>query len=164
VLGLWTGTVVGLIAALAAGGCAHAPLFVANKSLRIASPKPMAVVAAPVQVSWQTAELPARATQFLVFVDTPPIHPGQSLRALASGDPSCVPKAGCPNAEYLAARDIFLTSRHSVSIPFVAALSGLEGHDALAIHQLTVILLDARGARVGEYAYTMQFRVRQTTT
>jgi hypothetical protein len=123
----------------------------------------MAVVAAPFQVAWRTANLPRDATQFLVFVDDPPIHPGQNLRALANGDPSCVPSAGCPNAAYLAARNVFLTSQHRVTIPFVADLTGIEGHDSLAIHQLTVILLDARGRRVGEYAYTQQFRVRQQT-
>jgi hypothetical protein len=153
-----------VVAVVAVGGCARAPLFTADRSLRFVAPVQMSTVIAPVEVSWRTDHLPLHAAQFLVFIDTPPIHPGQNLRAIASGDPSCVPKAGCPNAAYLAARDVFITTRDRVSVPFVAALSGLEGHDSLAIHQLTVVLVDAHGTRVGEYAYTVQFRVRQTTT
>jgi len=155
---------VGLIAASVSAACAHAPLFSTDRSVRIVSPAPMATVAAPVQVSWHAAHLPTGAAQFVVFVDSPPIHPGQNLRAIASGDASCKPQAGCPDAAYLAARDIFLTKHDDVSIPFVAALSGLEGHDSLAIHEVTVVLVDARGTRVGEYTYSVQFRVRQATS
>jgi hypothetical protein len=145
-----------------ATGCAKAPLFVVNHDVRITTPSQMATVSAPVHVSWRTTKLPSTATQYLVFIDTPPIHPGQSVRAIASGDSSCIAAAGCPNAAYLAARDIFLTRQQSATIPFIAALNGIEGHDALPIHEVTVILIDRAGRRVGEYAYTTQFRVRPT--
>jgi hypothetical protein len=158
----WKRVATCLAAVLTLGGCARSPLFIANHSVQILAPAPLALVSAPLRVAWRVHDLPVGVTQFLLFVDGSPLEPGQNLRALAQGDQSCLETSGCPNASYLAAHDIFLTGRKDVTIPYVAVLSGLEGADSMAIHRATLVLLDRHGDRVGEYAYTVQFRMRQS--
>lgn len=119
-------------------------------------------MAAPVRVTWESRLLPQSASGYAVFVDKAPIHPRQSLRAVAKGDESCLHTRGCPDAAYLRAHDVFLTTATTVTIPYFATLPGAERHDRRPIHEVTVVLVDRSGYRVGEYAYSVQFRLPET--
>ena len=142
-----------------AGGCASQPLWRTDRHVSIVTPQPLQLVSAPMTLSWRTHDLPSSSREFAVFIDRQPIRPGQSLRAIASHDQSCLHTPGCPNAAYLRARNVFLTGATSVSIPYFADVSGIAARDRPSVHQATVILIDASGHRVGEYVYTVQFRV-----
>lgn len=157
-----------LLCGLLLAACARSPLFFSNSRLRIVTPAELATVTLPVHLSWRVKDLPTAAVRYAVFVDPghaapEPIHPGQNLRAVASNDKACLHARGCPDAAYLEAHDIFLTNTQSVTIAYVSDLGGLEKRDPLAVHQATLILISLRGYRVGEYAYTVQFRISKAS-
>ena len=143
----------------AATGCAHAPLWSKNGALKIVAPRELALTGVPVTLRWKTSALPGHTTYFAVFIDRAPVEPGQSLRAVGSSDASCRRTPGCPDATYLRAHDVFLTSANQVTIPYLATLGGIAGRDHPPVHRATIILVNAQGERLGEYAYSVEFRV-----
>ena len=99
---------------------------------------------------------PAR---FAVFVDRAPIRPGQSLRAV--GDDDCRRTPGCPDDEYLRERYVFLTCATSLTLDTLPAKSGTTRTGADDTHDLTIVLVDADGRRLGEAAWTVEFRAEE---
>jgi hypothetical protein len=91
---------------------------------------------------------------FGVFVDRQPMRPGQSLRVF--GDDACKRTRGCPDAHYLAQRRVYVTTEEGLSLD--ALPSHLDRYSGTA-HEITVVLLDADGRRIGEAAYTVEFFV-----
>jgi hypothetical protein len=153
------GGVASSLACLLVAGCAHDPLWRTDQHVTIVAPHQLALASPPVTLSWRTHALPPASREFAVFIDRRPVKPGESLRAIANGDQSCLRNAGCPDPAYLRARNVFLTAGTRISIPYFAQLSGISGADQPSVHEATVVLIDAGGRRVGEYAYTVQFRV-----
>jgi len=128
--------------------------FVANQSVHIVSPAPLATVTAPFVVTWTASERSDGG--FAVFVDLSPIAPGHSLRDLASDQ--CKQQPGCLNASYLAGLGVYLTRLDHVTIPALQPLAGTEGRQAHPVHILTVVMMDSGGRRVGDAAWQVEFR------
>lgn len=141
--------------------------FLVDDRLTITSPRDQAEVTVPVTLRWRVEDFevvepgtsPARedAGYFAVFVDRNPMPPGEDLRWLARDDGACDPDDGCPDAAYLAERDVHLTTKTEL------VLTELEEGpaDRRERHSVTIVLLDASGTRIGESAFYVDFEVRR---
>ena len=144
--------------------------FTVDKRLQFQAPPARALVTAPVTVRWTMAGFrtePAGsgaagpdAGYFAVFVDRAPIRPGQTMRAVATGDELCLHQPGCPDAAYLAARQIYTTTATSLTLPQIPPLSG--NVQRVQYHTVTVVLMDTTGHRIGESAWELDLRMRRS--
>lgn len=164
---------LGGLLALAAAGCGIAHPqdlnFTVDKRLQFRSPPARALVTTPVTVRWTMTgfreepegSAPARpdAGYFAVFVDRAPIRPGQTMRAVAAGDQVCLHERGCPDAAYLAARQIYTTTATSLTLQQITPLSG--NVQRVQYHSVTVVLMDTTGHRIGESAWELDLRMRR---
>lgn len=152
-----------LLPALA--GCAPEGLQFRNDDrLVFASPGVRELVSAPVTVRWSMSDFEAVGLDgsrtadrgvFAIFVDRAPMPVGQDLRWLFRDDPRCARTRDCPDADFLADNDVFLTTEPSLvleQLPQVDALDGEETHD------VSVVLLDGTGRRAVESAWYLPFR------
>jgi hypothetical protein len=125
----------------------------------ITAPRARERVVAPLAVRWTTNDLalgePGGPTQFAVFVDRAPLHPGQSLDS--RGDDACRRTPGCPDDSYLRDRFIYLTRDTSLTLETLPAKSGSNRTGAKHAHEVTIVLLDADGRRHGEAAWSVEF-------
>ena len=158
---------------LAAAGCGIAHPqdlnFTVDQRLQFQAPPARTLVTAPVTVRWTMtgfrAEVPGsgpaseEAGYFAVFVDRAPIRPGQTMRAVATGDELCLHRPGCPDAAYLAARQIYTTTATSLTLQQIPPLSG--DAERVQYHSVTVVLMDTTGHRIGESAWQLDLRMRR---
>jgi hypothetical protein len=149
------GLVLALVGAVACSNLS----FRVDHRLHWTGPHERKLTQLPVTVSW-TFSGPPPAT-FAVFVDREPIKPGQTLKAVAGGDKSCKADPKCPTADYLAARQVYTTTGTSVTLDQIPALTSTR--DAVQLHSATVVMLDATGHRVGETAWTREFKLRRVS-
>jgi hypothetical protein len=100
------------------------------------------------------------AGYFAVFLDGTPMGPGQGFDALLRDDPACVASPTCPDAAYLQDRlDVQVTDRTAVTIDAVSGQGvGGPGSD---IHSVTIVLMDARGRRIGDSSWYVSFTVKE---
>ena len=165
------GTVATLLIALAvlASGCSFSDLaFSKDYRLHFSAPQSRSLVKVPVTVRWDmrdftiaaagSAAPTSRAGYFAVFVDRAPIKPGQTLRSVA--DRSCKLTKGCPDAAYLAQRGVYATTAQSVTIQQIPAVNSYQ---KVQTHEVTVVLLDTAGRRIGEAAWYVDFRMKKAT-
>jgi hypothetical protein len=142
-----------------ATGCGISNLaFRADHRVHFTAPKSRELVATPITLRWTISggASPQGAT-FAIFLDRAPIRPGQALRAVAAGDTSCKHTAGCPDAEYLAVRQVFTTTDMTLTLNTVASRNSYQ---TTQVHEATIVLLDGTGHRVGEAAWYIDFRMR----
>lgn len=138
--------------------------FRTDQRLHIVTPLPNAAVATPLTIRWITANLP-QGTLFALFVDRPPIQPGQSIGAVCRQGRF----QGCPRvrtlaelAAYLSSYNVYVTTTHTLTLP---DLPNTRPPDfARHAQQLTIVLLDPTGRRVGEAAYTVSFRTQPSAS
>lgn len=140
-------------------GCADQPLFTVNKQVEFTAPAELSTVTLPLRVTWRGENLPPDAQRYALFVDRRPIAPGESLSELT--DDTCQQTPGCPDATYLENLGIFLTTDPEVELASLPVLGGLVARTRPVLHRVTVVLISAAGARVGEYAYDLQFRLSE---
>lgn len=91
---------------------------------------------------------------FAIFVDRAPVRPGQTLLVLA--DKSCRTTPGCFNPQYLAERGVYTTTSTSITLQQVASLNSYQ---QVQLHEVTVVLMDTSGRRIGESAWYIDFRL-----
>jgi len=165
-----------LLAATSAAGCAvlhpGSLAFRVDHRLHFLSPADRSTVKAPVRLRWTMQDFAVRppgsappssaAGYFAVFVDQAPIKPGQTLKAVASGDPLCQQRQGCPDKAYLALHQVYTTDRDSLTVPEVHALS--TSNSSVQTHTFTVVLLDTAGRRIGESAWETDLRIPREVT
>jgi hypothetical protein len=165
-----------LLAVMTAAGCAvfHPGTlnFRVDDRLHFVSPADRSTVTAPVRLHWTMRDFAVRrpgsappssaAGYFAVFVDRAPIKPGQTLKAVASGDPLCQQRQGCPDRAYLALHQVYTTDRSSITVPEVHALS--TSNSDVQTHTFTVVLLDTAGRRIGESAWQTDLRIPRKVT
>lgn len=160
------GWAVAVTAAVLMAGCSLSNLqFIKDNRLHFISPAARQLVATPVTVRWSITgfrvEKPASsppstdAGYFAIFVDRAPIQPGQNLLSLA--DRSCRDTPGCFNAQYLADRNVYTTTTDSFTIPQVPSLNSYEN---VQVHEVTIVLMNTVGQRIGESAWYLDFRLR----
>lgn len=139
--------------------------FKQDDRLDFTSPETNELVELPLEVTWTMDDftaLPPRvlggprtdAGYFAVFVDRAPVKPRESLDVLGEDDPACSSDPRCPDKRYLSSLGVYTTHRTSITIPLVPPLPSKED---VQQHQVTVVLLDAEGRRIGESAWFRQF-------
>lgn len=136
-----------ILVATAVCGCGPY-LFVQSDRVQIVTPANHATVPQPVTVTWTVSDFtPPRDGSFAVFVDRDPMPPGESL-------------------DYFDAKDrdgIHVLTATSLRLPVLGRLAGVDPAEQ-DHHDVTVVLLDAQGRRIGEYAAYAEFTVEQGST
>ena len=139
--------------------------FTNDERLRILAPREREKVRIPVTIQWEIDDFevtgPARGEgdnegYFAVFVDASPMPPGEPLRWVARKDRSCRPADGCPAEEYLAARGVYTTTETELVLE---TLRNPNREGRREFHEVTVVLLDRNGVRIGESAWHVRFEV-----
>lgn len=153
---------VALVVALAllTSGCAVSGIaFRQDDRLSFVTPDDRAEVTLPLTVEWEVEdfEVGEGAGSFAVFVDRAPQPPGKTLDWLARDDDSCRADDGCPDAEWFAERDVFPTTERSLTIERLPA----RADDRRELHEVTVVLLDEDGRRIGETGWSLEFQVQR---
>ena len=152
--------VAAVLAALPACGVGGLS-FVQDERVDIVGPKDRSEVRLPVTVDWTVEDFAVGrgAGSFGVFVDRAPQPSGKTLAWLFRGDPGCKGTGAtlCRTPAFLAQRSVHRTTRTAFTVDQVARLSGSQAGREL--HEVTVVLLDAEGKRVGEGAWSVQFEV-----
>lgn len=167
-----------LVATLAASvtGCGLTHLsdlnFRVDNRLHFDAPKSRSLVHSPLTVSWTMRDFtiagpgsaaPSRhAGYFAVFVDRAPIKPGETLKAVGKGDPTCENNPKCPDKTYLNNHRVYTTTQTHLRLPLVTDIAG--NHESVQMHAVTVVLLDTSGHRIGESAWELDFRMRKVST
>ncbi|HVF20490.1 MAG TPA: hypothetical protein VNA14_09635 [Mycobacteriales bacterium] len=95
---------------------------------------------------------------FAVFVDRSPVPAGKTLAHVARDDRSCRRDDGCPDADYLADRNVYTTTRTRLVIDTLAK-TARDGRREF--HDVTVVLLDSDGRRIGESAWHVRFELER---
>jgi hypothetical protein len=134
--------------------------FVQDERVDIVRPDDRSKVTLPLTVAWTVKDFPVGPGRgsFGVFVDRAPQRVGKSLAWLFRGDSGCRGHAAlCGSEAFLAQRNVFRTTRTGFTVEQVNKLSGAQAKRQL--HELTVVLLDEHGERVGEGAWSVQFEV-----
>jgi hypothetical protein len=154
------------LALLATAGCGVSGLsFVQDDRLSIVQPDDRDTVDLPMTVRWtiedfrvtgRTGRALKDAGYFGVFVDRAPQAPGKTVESLASDDAGCKVDPNCPNEDYFATRGVFTTDDTELTIDFLPELTRGDNRD---FHELTVVLLNGEGERIGESAFQVEFEV-----
>jgi hypothetical protein len=151
-------------------GCVSQGLaFRIDKRVSITSPAARSEVTLPVTVRWTVKDFDVvqpgtsavgsrQAGYFAVFVDDSPQPPGKPLAWVARNDRACRASDGCPDAEYLAGRHIYSTSQTSITFAQLPRPSNTNQKER---HDVTIVLLDAQGRRIGESAFYVQFTLNR---
>lgn len=149
---------VAVAVALLSSGCGVSGLsFRQDDRLSFVSPGDRDEVTLPVTVRWDVEdfEVGDGRGSFAVFVDRAPQPPGRTLAWLARDDDTCRADDGCPGVEWYSQRDIFPTTDTELVIDRLPARTD----DRREFHEVTVVLLDEEGRRVGETGWTLEFQV-----
>jgi hypothetical protein len=120
----------------------------------VVTPRDRAKVTLPVTVRWASK---ATVPRYGVFVDRSPMPPGKRLDWFARNDEACQGTAGCPSTEYLAERNVFSTTGRSFTVERL--LDTQRDVQRREFHEVTIVLLDAGGRRMGESAWSVEFQV-----
>ena len=151
--------VASVVLAAASSGCGVRGLdFVKDERVRIRSPRPNSEVRVPFDVRWTVEDFDVAGGHFGVFVDRAPPRPGRTLASLADGDAVCKVTPGCPDATYLASHRAFTTTDTAFRIEQLPELTRDRRREG---HEVTVVLLDGEGRRIGESAFRVEFHVRR---
>ena len=166
----------GLVGVLASGCMSFSDLselqFKQDHRLQFTTPDDYAFVEPPFTVEWTMEDfevLPAGSGEppsedagyFAVFVDQAPIKPGRTLEDVAGRDEACKNDPRCPDKRYLEAKAVYVTHQPRLDLELVPQLNTKE---KIQNHQLTVILLDSTGHRIGEYAWYLNFKAEKLTS
>jgi hypothetical protein len=89
--------------------------------------------------------------------------PGEDLAYFARGDETCRPADGCPNATYLADRHIYTTQQSTFHVDTLADTRPPDRPSAKDDHEITVLLLNGKGVRIGETAFRLKVIVDRGT-
>jgi hypothetical protein len=154
-------TIALALAALASTGCSFSGLaFATDDRLEITSPEDRAEVTLPLTVRWRAHDLDLGNGTFGIFVDRAPQPPGEPLAWIARDDDTCVASRACPDEQYLAERGVYSTRRTSFTIDILPRTNPLDVRRR-EFHEFTIVLLDARGVRIGESAWFVEFQVER---
>lgn len=137
-----------------------------NRSLTLLAPTDGGTVAMPFSVQWRVdnaalrQQLASGARRLAIFFDRSPMPPGETFHAVA--DKECRQTPGCPDTAYLTDRDIFVATASSLPLSSfqVDDLPDTRTpHQRKDQHQLTIVVVDASGRRVGEAAFEAEFDI-----
>jgi len=147
--------IIGIVASMLAPGCAVSGLsFVQDTRVKITAPKQNATVTLPFTVAWTAEDFDG---SFLVFFDRAPMRPGQDLLSLVPDGDQCRAEPVCPDAEWLADRDIYVTDATTLEVDGLA--DRRDNDRSKDRHDVTIVYLDDDARRSGEAAFTKEFIV-----
>jgi hypothetical protein len=151
----WTGALAAVAMVVVLQSCSTSGLaFVQDNRISIATPRTNQEVKLPFDVTWSAKNY---AGSYGVFIDGSPMRPGQSLLSLVPSDDPCRNDAQCPDPTWLAQHDVYVTKDPTVTVKLLADKRGKSsGRDT---HQLTIVLLDEQGRRLGESSFIKEFAV-----
>ena len=154
---------------LLASGCGVSGLnFKDDRRLSFVTPGDRAEVRLPVTIKWTVRDFDVTgpdgserrdAGSFGVYIDRAPQPPGEGQRWLIRNDPLCKSDPdSCGMKEFLEQRDIYTTSASTFVIERLPLPSGNAARRR-EFHEVTIVLLNGRGERIGESAFVRQFEV-----
>jgi hypothetical protein len=154
------------VALLALPACGFRGLsFVQDERVDITQPGDRDEVDLPLRVAWTVEDFPVGPGKgsFGVLVDRTPPRPGRTLSWLFRGDAACKGTSAslCAEPDFLSQRNVFQTTARSHTIAQVSRLAGSQS--GRQFHEVTIVLLDESGRRVGEGAWSAQFEVKDET-
>jgi hypothetical protein len=85
--------------------------------------------------------------------------PGESLRYYARDDETCNPQTNCPDAAYLADRNVYLTRNTTYPVTALQDTRPVDRPGAPDDHEITIVLMNGRNERIGESAFKVAFTV-----
>lgn len=141
--------------------------FVEDGRVTITAPSDRAQVRLPVRVTWTVRDFEVTgpdgssrpdAGYFGVYVDRAPQPPDRTQAWLVRNDPRCSSDPACPDEAFLAQRDVHSTTETSFVIDRLPQPSG-DAERRREFHEVTIVLLDGIGRRIGESAFVRQFEV-----
>ena len=148
---------LGIAVSVLASACAMSGLsFVADTRVKILEPEENEEVPVPFTVEWTVEDYDGA---FVVFFDRSPMRPGQDLLSLVPEGDACRAAPGCPDAAWLADRNIYVTDANRVVIERLPELR--DNNRAQDRHDVTIVLLDSHGRRSGESSFTKEFIVKR---
>lgn len=136
-----------------------------DERLSIVRPADRAKVELPLTLSWEiddfritgpTGKAEKDAGYFAVFVDRAPQAPGRTVESVAGKDPICAVATDCPSAEDLRQLGVYTTDATSLTIEEIRDLSRDDRRD---FHEVTIVLLNGEGERIGESAFRVEFEI-----
>lgn len=137
--------------------CSTDVTFHVDDRVRIVSPQEREKVRLPVTVDWTVEDFDvARDGRFVVFVDQSPPPPGEHLRWVFRKDRSCRAADGCPDDTLLETNFIYPTTETQVTLETLPDFSDRPGKE---YHEVTVVLVDPSGRRIGESAFFIRFEL-----
>lgn len=141
------------LSTLAACGT-HGLSFKLDDRVSFVTPTNHAKVALPITIRWNVKDFStADGASFGVLVDRTPPPPGKTLGWLFRNDDSCGANE-CEDADYRLQRGVLSTQSTTFTLDEIATIGDRNDGDG---HEVTVILLDAEGRRIGEGAWSRQF-------
>ena len=156
---------------LALSACSVGDLQFRNDDrLSFSAPAARAKVTTPLTVSWAMQDftpvgLDGSSSRdkgiYAVFVDRAPMPVGKDIAWLARDDTSCVRDPACPNPQFLADQDVYLTTRPQVVLDRLPDAGEGVGDEQ---HFVNVVLLDGKGVRIGESAWYRPFTTKRSAT
>ena len=108
---------IGLLVATMAGCTTQGIALRTDDRLDIVTPGDRDKVQLPLEITWKSTvplDRPAGPRGYAVFLDREPMRSGQTLRSVV--DDTCKRTPGCPNVEYLAEQDIYITNGTSITL------------------------------------------------
>lgn len=157
-LGIVFATLVAVAPACGVSGLS----FVKDNRVDIVRPEDRADVRLPVTVDWTVEDFavgPGKGS-FGVFVDRAPQKSGERLSWVFRGDDACKGSEGrsfCSSDDFLNERFVFETTDTAITLDRIPDRTGDDRRREF--HEVTVILMDEDGRRVGEGAWAVQFAI-----
>jgi hypothetical protein len=158
----------GMAVLLALPACGTSGLnFREDKRLTIMSPRDRAKVRLPVTVTWRVRDFDVSGRDgqrrpdsgyFGIYVDRAPQPPQRTQAWLVRDDPNCPNVKSCSTESYLAQLSVYSTSEQRFTIDRLPAPT-TNAPRRRELHDVTIVLLNGRGERIGESAFTLQFEV-----
>lgn len=159
-----------LLVAGALPGCAVNGLaFQQDQRLHFEAPSYRQKVHLPFTIRWSmddfrvtgpSSERGTDAGYFEVLFDVGPQPPDTGLDYFARDDKSCESRAGCPDRHYLAQQGVYTTTNDYFTVRHLAPAPGVDiGRGRPDIHDVTIVLLDGAGKRIGESAWSTSFEI-----
>jgi len=146
-----------LLLALVTPACAVNGLsFFQDYQLDIIQPDENAEVSLPLTVRWEADK---RDGYFAVFLDRSPLRPGKPLLSLVPSDDPCLKQEVCPDSAWLAEHNVYVTDKNEIAVELL--VDKRENNRSKDRHDMTIVLLDPTGRRVGETVFYREFIVER---
>lgn len=142
--------------------------FVQDDRVTITTPTDRALVKPPVTVAWRVRDFQVTgkdgkrhddAGYFGVYVDRAPQPPGRTQEWIVREDQVCLTTPGCPNEGFLAGLNIHGTTETTFTIERFVDTRPETQKDRREFHEVTIVLLNGKGERIGESAFSVEFEL-----